>query len=104
MKNKLTLVLLFSIFITNALIAQAPDDLAYNQKIELIEQKIAQLKALPKEEQKQYITILSDVENRKNILKSLLKTPSTKRDKTWEGNWTQNYTKATNKLDKIPLK
>ena len=104
MKKKLLLVLSFSVFIFSFLAAQAPSDVAYTDKIDLIELKISKIKALPKEEQKQYYAMLSDVENRKNTLKSLLKTPVAKRDKAWEETWKLNYTKASDKLDKIELK
>lgn len=94
-----------SLLVVNILIGQtSPADVSYNNKIELLEQKITKIKALPKEEQRPYFAVLSDVENRKNILKSLLKTPIEKRDITWENSWTQNFIKASDKLDKINIK
>ena len=91
-------------FYSSGIFAQSSADSAYNAKINFIETKIAKIKSLPKEEQKQYYAVLSDAENRKNTLKSLLKTPVEKRDKVWQQSWDQNYLKAVGKLENIQTK
>ncbi|MEO8151066.1 MAG: hypothetical protein ABI723_25760 [Bacteroidia bacterium] len=101
--KKLFFVICCLMLISKVLHAQTGDS-DYLKKIDSLETKIQQIKSLPKDQQKQYFSVLSDVENRKNTLKSLLKTPSAKRDKTWEQTWTQNYTKASDKLKNIKLK
>ena len=102
MKKFIFFNLSLALLATTLLFAQA--DSTYNNKISYIESKIAKIKNLPKEQQKQYFSILSDVENRKNILKSLLKTPVDKRDKSWQESWSQNYSKAAIKLESIHTK
>ena len=104
MKNKLVIALVFSTLWVSIACAQSSNDSSLNKQIELLETKISKVKSLPKEEQKQYFAVLSDVENRKNTLKSLLKTPLAKRDQIWNDEWLQNYSKASNKLDKIQIK
>lgn len=81
--------------------AQNSLDSSFNQKIATIENGIARIKNLSTEEQKGYFAILSDVENRKNTLKTLLKTPVEKRDKTWQESWNQNYSMAIRKLEGV---
>lgn len=98
-----TLVIQFIISI-GFLQAQTTADSSYENKISLLETKISKMKELPKDEQKKYFAVLSDVENRKNTMKFLLKTPVEKRDKSWEEKWMQNYSKASTKLDAIQVK
>ena len=104
MKKIFITLLTVSVICLNFLFGQTSSDANYISKIEILEQKISKVKALPKEEQKQYFAALSDVENRKNTLKSMLKTPAEKRDKAWEDSWTLNYSRASDKLDKISVK
>jgi hypothetical protein len=81
--------------------AQTNDALA--EKVKQIEARISRIKSdTPPAEQKKYYAVLSDVENRKNTLRSLLKTPPEKRDDTWRKSWDENYSKAMEKLDKLP--
>ena len=102
---KKVLVILFMLILSwSSSFSQAAADSSYLRKINFIEQKVATIKSLPKEDQKQYLTILSDVENRKNTLKSLLKIPIEKRDKIWDNDWNLNYLKAASKLENIPSK
>lgn len=101
MKKAFLFSLSVILFCSALVFAQA--DSSYSKKIEFIESTIAKIKSLPKEEQKQYLPILADVENRKNTLKALLKTSVAKRDKVWQDSWNQNYSKAEIKLKSIHL-
>ena len=102
--KKISLVLSLALSYASIVFSQSTTDADYTKKIELIQAKIASIKSLPKEEQKPYFALLSDVENRKNTLRALLKTPASKRDKVWEDSWNQNYSKATIKLENIKVK
>lgn len=91
-----------AIIITTALTAHAQSDAELNQKIETLEAKILKVKSeMPQGDMKKYSASISDVENRKNNLKSMLKTPSDKRGKNWQQEWDLNYMKANEKIDKI---
>ena len=97
--------LLFSVFIT-ALSAFAAfsqtNDTKHNEQIKSIEKKVTAAKsAIPAAEEKKYYAVLSDVENRKNAMKMMLKTPSDKRDAEWNRKWDENYSKAMEKLGKL---
>lgn len=83
---------------------QSKTDSLYAQKITNIEFKVWEIKNLAKDNNQKYYAILSDVENRKNILKSLLRTPPANRNKTWEDSWDGNYNKVMSKLDNIKIK
>lgn len=100
----LLLTIIFLMLLSNHLIAQTSGDTDYLKKIDSLVTQINQIKSLPKAEQKQYFSVLSDVENRKNTLKSLLKTPESKRDKVWEKTWTESYAKASDKMKNLKLK
>lgn len=102
--KKIILSVLLLVFTGSALIFAQTESDAYTKKLDSLQAKISIIKALPAEEQNQYQAVLAEVENRKNTLRSLLKTPANKRDKAWEELWNQNYSKAANKLDKIPVK
>lgn len=94
-----------SVILSTSIASYAQSDVDLNQKIENLEAKISKVKSgIPEEDKKKYFASLSDVENRKNNLKSMMKTPADKRDKNWQQNWDQNYTKAHDKLDKIQAK
>jgi hypothetical protein len=103
MKKIFLFAALFLLFNLPAAYSQQNDS-AYTQMITELESRISQVKALPKDELAKYHPLLSDVENRKNNMKFLMKTPSEKRDESWTKLMTQNYTKASEKLDKIPLR
>src|SRR5205085_10634611 len=102
--RKPVFIVFFLLLICKMLPAQTESDADYLKKIDSLETKIEQIKSLPEEQKKQYFTTLSDVENRKNTLKTLLKTPAENRDKVWEEKWTKNYIKASEKLKNIKLK
>ncbi|MEO5570441.1 MAG: hypothetical protein ABIT08_17720 [Bacteroidia bacterium] len=102
--KKLVLFVILTMLYSNLIFAQASADSSYNKKIDELEAGVSQIKNLPNDEQKKYYAVLSDVENRKNTLKSLLKTPASKRNKTWEDSWNQNYSKASDKLKNIRTK
>ncbi|MEP7169304.1 MAG: hypothetical protein ABI855_08025 [Bacteroidota bacterium] len=104
MKKILLLSIVLMFLYSTSLFAQSAADSSYNKQIAAIESKISELKNLPKDEQKKHYSVLSDVENRKNTLKSLLKTPVGKRNKAWEDSWNQNYSKASGKLENIQTK
>ena len=98
--KKLFITILGAVFISSYLFAQSTDS-AFVTKINVLQAKISKIKEMPKEEQKKHAVVLSDVENRKNTLKSLLKTPSGKRDNAWTISWNENYEKALSKLANI---
>lgn len=84
--------------------SQSNADSLYVQKIITIEYKISEIKNLSKDHQQKYHTLLSDVENRKNTLKSLLKTSPANRNKMWEDTWEVNYNKVIAKLYNLKTK
>ncbi len=96
------ILLAASILLAISISAFAQSDADLYQKIDNLEAKISQVKSsIAEADKKKYFAALSDVENRKNNLKSMMKTPADKRDKKWQQEWDQNYAKATDKLDKI---
>ncbi len=96
------ILLAASILLAISISTFAQSDADLNQKIDNLEAKISQVKSsIPDADKKKYFAALSDVENRKNNLKSMMKTPVDKRDKKWQQEWDQNYAKANDKLGKI---
>ena len=83
----------------------AQNDADHNQQIQSLETKIAKVKSgLSDADKKKRMPAISDAENRKNVLKSMLQTPADKRDDKWQAQWNENYTKADAKIDKITAK
>ena len=77
---------------------------SYAVKVSALEQKIADFKAnIPKGEEKKYNVALSDIANRKNTLKAMLKTPEDKRNEQWKSTWEENYSKVNEKVNKLKL-
>jgi hypothetical protein len=103
MKKIFLFAALFLLFNLPVAYSQQSDS-AYTRMITELETRISQVKALPKEQLAKYHPLLSDVENRKNNMIFLMKTPAEKRDDSWAKLINQNYTKASEKLDKIPLR
>lgn len=104
MKTLSILAFLLTGLFTVSAFSQSKTDSLYAQKIANIEFKISEFKNHSKDQQHKYHTLLSDAENRKNTLKSLLKTPPSKRNKTWEDTWEVNYNKLMSKLYSLKTK
>jgi hypothetical protein len=91
-----------SLVVATSVTVNAQSDPELNQKIESLEAKITKVKSeIPEADKKKYFSSISDVENRKNNLKSMMKTPVEKRDKNWQQTWDQNYLKANERIDKV---
>ena len=97
-------ILLAAAFIAFGFLAaySQSQDANLNEQITEIEKKVASAKAgIPAAEEKKYYAVLSDVENRKNSMKMMLKTPADKRDAEWKEKWQEHYNKAMEKLNKL---
>lgn len=96
MKQFIIYILLFTS--TYALAQNVTDDTV----IAKIEQQVAEIKKSASSEfLKKNQVVLSDIENRKNSLKMLLKRPVEKRDQEWQNKWNSNYTHINEKLDQL---
>ena len=72
MKTIKKIMLSMAVAIATSLSAHAQSDKELNQKIENLEAKISKVKSeMPDAEKKKYFATISDVENRKNNLKSM---------------------------------
>ncbi|MEP7263395.1 MAG: hypothetical protein ABI772_02800 [Bacteroidota bacterium] len=67
-----------------------------------IEQQVAEIKKTASADfLKKNQVALSDIENRKNSLKMLLKRPAEKRDAEWQNKWNSNYKHINEKLEQL---
>ena len=97
-----TVLIALSLSITAS--AQSASDSSYQNKIEILESKINSAKKNISKDDKKEMAAVSDIENRKNNLKSQLKTAAGKRSGNFNEEWNSKYSALLEKVDHLKSK
>jgi hypothetical protein len=92
-------ILFILLMAASQLLAQSADK---NSDLSRLEQRIAETKknSAPAD-LKANRGVISDIENRKNNLKMMLKTPEADRNADWNSKWDKEYKLTEDKLNKL---
>jgi hypothetical protein len=99
--GKIKLLLLAAAILLTVQIVTAQEG-TQERQLAAIEQKVgAYKKGADPESLKSNRSLISDIENRKNNMKMMLKTPAASRDKAWTEKWNEQHTVINDKLSKL---